>query len=481
MKGNNKDPRSTSRNLINSRVVRRVFKAIHRGSYSLSSASADRYSELKSSGSRNLVSYSKLPLAKDLPGSLRLRVKPLRAVLNTSLGRSRNLTFILPRSRKGLFMSGRKLNSARFFVSLSKKMELKSPQNHLRSFLRTRLSQGSPQYSSRYFVTLKSWQSLVDEEVKSLVRSRHINKLRRFKRSKKPSFFQTNLSPSAYLDSVAVRSIPFSPDLSRVWWGRPDFSISVSRGFVIRYLEDAYVGVKDSLSRLVDSWASDYRRSLYYSAGILRAYQTEPQFAHVLYPRWLSTWSVVMNLYSSFTLFPQTDLYYKIHSARRKVIEHILRFRFNKSRLHIILEDSKNHNTHFFTTPGLFIRYFQGKKSLKKNKALKYLMARFLRKMLLVLNLESVGLITKGVPVNLDKLLTAIFKPLSHPFTNPLTGEIINESDSTLPRKKEKGNIGISSVTFFAPKPFSYQKTRKRGRIKRKIQRRLVRMNKVID
>ena len=88
----------------------------------MSSASAGRYSELKSLGSRNLVSYSKLPLAKDLPRSLRFRVKPLRAVLNTSLGRSRNFTFILPRSRKGLFMSGRKLLSPWYCVSYEKEL-----------------------------------------------------------------------------------------------------------------------------------------------------------------------------------------------------------------------------------------------------------------------------------------------------------------------------------------------------------------------
>ena len=178
---------------------------------------------------------------------------------------------------------------------------------------------------------------------------------------------------------------------------------------------------------------------------------------------------------------PQLDLYTRIHSAQRKIIEHILRFRFNGSRIHVVFEDSKNHQTHFFTTPGLFIKYFQGKKSLKKNKAIKYLMSRFLRKILLVLNLESVGVITKGVPVHLEKLLTALFRPLSHPFINPFTGATINESGTNQSLRQVRGNIGISSITFLAPKPFSYQKTRKRGRIKRKIQRKLVRLNKVID
>ena len=480
MKDTNITRDSSSLASVSPRVVRRTLRSVKKGMYSLSSASTGRYSSLKRSGSRHLTSYSNLFSDTDARILLSCKGRPLRAVLNTS-SKPNNITFILPRSRKGLPMPGRKLNAARFFVSLSKKMELESPQNQLRSLVRTLLRKELPRYSSRYFVSLSSWEGIINKELTLRSHSRHINRLKRLRLSKKPTFFQTNSALAPTLKAGMATSAPFLSDLSRAWWGRPDFSISISRGFVIRYLEVSYVGVKDSLSRLIDSWEVEYRQALSYSRGFIRSYQIEPQLSHVLYSSWLSKWLVIMNLYSSFTLFPKTDLYYKIHSARRKVIEHILRFRFNKARLHVILEDSKKHNTHFFTTPGLFIRYFQGKKSLKKNKALKYLMARFLRKMLLVLNLESVGLVTKGVPVNLDKLLTAIFKPLSHPFTNPLTGDVINESDSTRPRKKEKGNIGISSVTFFAPKPFSYQKTRKRGRIKRKIQRRLVRMNKVID
>ena len=480
MKNTNGKDSALPQHPVSSRMVRRVFRTVRKGSYFLSNVSADRYLELKRSSSRHLTSYSGLSSARHAYAQLSSEQRLHRAVLNTSR-RFTNLSFVLPRSRKGSFVTGRRLNSAKFFVSLSKKMELGSPQNHLRSAIRSLLRKDTPLYSSRYFVSLPSWQRLVREELSSRSDTRHTNKLRRLRSSKKPTFFQTHLSPSAHFNAGMSKSPSAPLDFSWAWWGRPDFSISISRGFVMRYLEDTYVGIKDSLSRLVDSWSVDHRKAVYRSKGFIRSYGIEPQLAHVMYAPWLSSWSAVMNLYSSFTLFPKTDLYYKIHSARRKVIEHILRFRFNKSRLHVILEDSKEHNTHFFTTPGLFIRYFQGKKSLKKNKALKYLMARFIRKMLLVLNLESVGLVTKGVPVNLDKLLTAIFKPLSHPFTNPLTGEVINESDSTLPRKKEKGNIGISSVTFFAPKPFSYQKTRKRGRIKRKIQRRLVRMNKVID
>ena len=389
---------------------------------------------------------------------------------------------LMPNLHRGKFISNKRRRSIQFFATLSKKVRLSSPKNNLRSFIRGFLSSNkSLDYSPHSTFSNTEWQNLLAREQQSLRDLRLTRRLKRHNRIRtSPSFDLTNLAdPSLTIEAQSVLSFPSSP--KKVFSNPACVSSAISKDYIIRYIECSYLGVKDSLSRLVNSWVSQYKGVHSSSDSLLLSYTSTPGLSHVLYPTWLTIWTSLTGLYSSFTLFPQTDLYYKIHSAERKVIEHILRFRFNNSRLHIILEDSKVHQTHFFTTPGLFIRYFQGKKSLKKSKALKYLMARFLRKMLLVLNLESVGVITKGVPVHLDQLLTAIFKPLSHPFTNPLTGEIINESDSTTRRKPKRGNVGISSITFLAPKPFSYQKTRKRGRIKRKIQRRLVRLNKVID
>jgi hypothetical protein len=68
-------------------------------------------------------------------------------------------------------------------------------------------------------------------------------------------------------------------------------------------------------------------------------------------------------------------------------------------------------------------------------------MSRFLRKILLILKLERIGIVTRGIPVHFDTMLNALFKPLSHPFPDPLTGSVINESASQSPssiRKKKK-------------------------------------------
>ena len=94
---------------------------------------------------------------------------------------------------------------------------------------------------------------------------------------------------------------------------------------------------------------------------------------------------------------------------------------------------------------------------------------KFLRKLLVLLRLKTVVLHFRGVPVLIDLLLHVLYKPIAHPMRDPLTGVMIDETDNR-PR-----DLKISELTFVNPKPFGYLKPRKRGRIKRKIRRKIIR------
>lgn len=156
-------------------------------------------------------------------------------------------------------------------------------------------------------------------------------------------------------------------------------------------------------------------------------------------------------------------------------MKHHLRFRFNRQRLVITLADEATRTTHVFISPGLFLKYFQRKKSLKKSRSMKVLMARFMRKVLLILRLEHVVINSRGVPVYLDSLVSVLFRPFSHPFYDPTSGSTINEVESG------KGNLNIAGILVTAVRPYGFQKTRKMGRVKRKIRRRITRLGNVID
>ena len=112
----------------------------------------------------------------------------------------------------------------------------------------------------------------------------------------------------------------------------------------------------------------------------------------------------------SFSRLPQTEFYLKLHAAEANIAEYTVRFRFNRSRLVVAFESSFEKEQYLFLSPGLFLKYFQRQKSLKKQNIMRVLMMRFLRKLLLSLRLKSINVCAKGTPIKLEMLLKMIMK-----------------------------------------------------------------------
>ena len=106
---------------------------------------------------------------------------------------------------------------------------------------------------------------------------------------------------------------------------------------------------------------------------------------------------------------------------------HYLRLRFKKSRLVVVFGSLDLEYDHFFVSAGIFIKYFFFQKSLKKSKAVRLVMIRFTRKILLLLHLMNLTLYVKGVPLFLENLILAFLSPLRHLYYNPLTNLLVNE------------------------------------------------------
>ena len=198
-----------------------------------------------------------------------------------------------------------------------------------------------------------------------------------------------------------------------------------------------------------------------------------------LYPSFpiqlLAYWARFANSYTAFFLLPHVELFTRRKGIDPKPSLYSLRFRFNKHRFVITLSDTSSNTTYFFISTGLFSKFFQHRKSLRKNKATKILMVRFLRKVLLILNISQLQFVSSGIPLFLDKLLSTLYRQLPHPFTNPFTGSVIDESTA------QNFNLNISKLFFHKSRPFGSLPTKKRGRVKRKIRRKLVRAGGLID
>lgn len=179
------------------------------------------------------------------------------------------------------------------------------------------------------------------------------------------------------------------------------------------------------------------------------------------------------SFHMSFAVFAGHSI---LRRAYRDDLPHELIFKFNRHRLSIALLDPFLRRNHFSLTPGLLIKYLEGKrKGAKKSLSVKLLLVRFLRKILIVSRVDSLALIMKGVPLHGLQLFSFLNKPLSHIIRDPITRKPIDETGDDYKK------FSYQALHFLKPKPYGYQKTRKRGRVKRKIRRKIISAARVID
>lgn len=210
------------------------------------------------------------------------------------------------------------------------------------------------------------------------------------------------------------------------------------------------------------------------------SYIKMPELSPFFFKSVLFKWFQLLRLYEIAPVIPRAEVYLRTVELQKTTAVSVLHFCFKRHRLVVTLGDDLSRHFHFFVSVGLFIKYFKYKKSLKRTKPIKLLMMRFLRKVLLVLKFKALSLRLRGVPLYFDSLMTTLAKPLSHAFVDPISYKTINEV-GTQAGRKAINSINFTSVRLDAPKPFGSQKTRKRGRIKRKIRRKITRLVRLID
>ena len=182
-------------------------------------------------------------------------------------------------------------------------------------------------------------------------------------------------------------------------------------------------------------------------------------------------------IYKFLYLQPFTVIYHIWNSKNNLFIKNVynLRFKFFLNKFNISFENELFKHNYFSLSPGLLIKGFEYKKSLKSSYSLKLLLVKFVRKLLIVLGIRKLSLIIQGSPLNLSQCLRVLFKPLQHYFKNPLTSKFYEEIISK-PSVFSLFNLVFKKVFVYKP-----LKLRKKGRVKRKIHRKLVFKNNLMD
>jgi len=161
-------------------------------------------------------------------------------------------------------------------------------------------------------------------------------------------------------------------------------------------------------------------------------------------------------------------------NVSKKQYYYKLYFNFRHNRFFISILNSKG-RLYTSLSVGLFLKFFQNKKSLKKNKLFKLLLTKYLRKLLIITNIKNVYLYIKKTPTHIYEICNLLISPLPKPFFNPLKGVNVVESEN------KHHNFNIMYMFFQKTKSFTSMKVCRKGRLKRKIQKRIIKLNQTKD
>jgi hypothetical protein len=151
-------------------------------------------------------------------------------------------------------------------------------------------------------------------------------------------------------------------------------------------------------------------------------------------------------------------------------------FTFTRNRLYINLWSPTGRN-YLSLSVGLFLKFFKNRRSFKKNKLIKLLMVKYVRKLFIITQIRDVNIHVKKTPTFFSELCKTLTSPLVAPFTNPFTGVIYNDMEVHL----QKSLVNIRHLFFSRSKPYNFMKGPRKGRLKRKIMRRIIRTNRIPD
>lgn len=210
------------------------------------------------------------------------------------------------------------------------------------------------------------------------------------------------------------------------------------------------------------------RQSLFYR----KPHTIRNQSFKIILHRFMNIY-ILFNWKSMFKIYTNT---FHINPRNQELTCHNLYLTFYNTRLYINLVNLKGLNCCSLSV-GLLLKFFKNKKSLKKNKLLKILLMKYIRKLLIVADIRYINLVIKKTPVFLNELFNAFTTPIIAPFFNPITKTVYNDITSTL----TKPAFNIKNLVFLKFKPYNSMKGHRKGRLKRKIMRRIVKSNRICD
>lgn len=212
-----------------------------------------------------------------------------------------------------------------------------------------------------------------------------------------------------------------------------------------------------------------------------RFFFKKPQVLSFLkYPHtrtYLHTFYQVCHFYK--TLLQRSYLRFSHYLYHRRGVPSVtynynLYFTFTPNRFYVNLCNYEGLN-YLSLSVGLLLKFFKHQKALKKNKSLKFLIVKFLRKLLIVSKINDITIFLKRMPVLVSEVFKFLLSPLPSPFTDPITNQQIIEEGPGV------HSFRIWYLYFLKTVSYTSMKGRQKGRVKRKIAKKVISKNRITD
>ena len=147
---------------------------------------------------------------------------------------------------------------------------------------------------------------------------------------------------------------------------------------------------------------------------------------------------------------------------------------FKKNRFFPYFYKSLNRKTIFNNSLGILSRKFSHKKSFLKSKNAYLFSASYIRRMLIYISTTKLNLNIQKTPKYLKEILRVLMSDTNVIYNHPFQKGVVNEKETLL-------TIKLLYVNFTNNKSLGPVKKKKKGRLKRKISKKIILYNNVLD
>ena len=159
---------------------------------------------------------------------------------------------------------------------------------------------------------------------------------------------------------------------------------------------------------------------------------------------------------------------YKHHNVKKTLALNYKRNRFFPN-IHTLKGDN-----YIMLSLGMFMKFFLKSKSFLRSKSMYLILSSFLRKILIFSKFKSLILTISKTPLFLKEILSNLNEPVINIYKHPFNEEYINE-------KSIINKFKFSFILFLNNVAFTKRKLKKKDRLKRKIMKRIILSNRVVD